>query len=474
MTEPRFTRHRFLEGGVAAGGSLGLGSMLVGCGSSTEESHPDETRPAAGAAEAPAGLTGPLRVLGYSINLIDPIREAAEKDLGFQIVFDLAQDADAGRERVITQPDSFDVLSEHHSHLDWLWPSGNLQPVDISRITRWSEITPLFKLGKVNPGDPSCTYGEGDAPFRNLYVDPEGTGSWKTSPDTISELDGVLVEWLDEASGQGNGVEPTFCSMVPGVIGGDAFGYNGDIVQKEPEEISWAELFNPMWRGRVALVNDPNQAVHETSLAAKTLGLMTFARLGNPTKEEIDALVKILLELQKKGHFRAFWSEFQESVDLMASGDVVIESMYQPAVALLQAQQLPVRYALPAEGLRGFSGGFSISAGVTDPATLQACYDFINWWYSGFPAAIMMRQSFYYAVQETSRAFVEPGEYAYWIEGAPADKDYPGPFGDVSIHKGQVRDGGSFEERVCRMAVWNSIFDEVPYLLERWAELVSV
>jgi hypothetical protein len=34
-------------------------------------------------------------------------------------------------------------------------------------------------------------------------------------------------------------------------------------------------------------------------------------------------------------------------------------------------------------------------------------------------------------------------------------------------------DGGSFRERACRMAVWNSIFDEVPYLLERWAELVS-
>ena len=412
-------------------------------------------------------------MLGYPINLIDPIRQVAEKDLGFSIVFDLAQDADAGRERVVTQPASFDVLSEHHSHLDWLWPSANLQPVDISRIPRWNEITPIFKLGKADPADTSCTYGEGDAPFRNLYVDPDRSGRWKTPPSTVSELDGILVAWLDEASGQASGNEPAFCSMVPGVLGADAFGYNGDILRKEPEEVSWAELFNSSWRGRVGLINLPDQVMLEAGLATRALGLMDFANLGDPTKAEIDGLMQILIELQKNGHFRAFWSEFTESVELMASGEIVIESMFQPAVALLRAQQFPVRYALPPEGTRGFSGGFSISASVTDPATLQACYDFINWWYAGSAGAVMMRLSFYYAVQETSRAFVEPGEYAYWIEGHRADKDYPGPFGDVSIHSGQVRDGGPFEQRVCQVAVWNSLFAELPYLRDRWNEVVS-
>ena len=32
---------------------------------------------------------------------------------------------------------------------------------------------------------------------------------------------------------------------------------------------------------------------------------------------------KILIELKKAGHFRAFWTTFDQSVNLMASGEVV-------------------------------------------------------------------------------------------------------------------------------------------------------
>jgi putative spermidine/putrescine transport system substrate-binding protein len=157
----------------------------------------------------------------------------------------------------------------------------------------------------------------------------------------------------------------------------------------------------------------------------------------------------------------------------MAGGEVVIESMWFPAVALLQAQAFPVRYGAPPEGFRAFSQGLAISARVTDPDTLHACYEYINWWHSGEPGAVMMRQGYYPAVMEASRAFAEPGEYGYWIEGQPADKDYPGPFGDVSIRQGQIRDGGSFAQRACRTAAWTSEMEEQPYLFARWEELLS-
>ena len=45
-----------------------------------------------------------------------------------------------------------------------------------------------------------------------------------TPPSTVPELDGVMVEWLDETSQQGRGDEPAFSSMVPGVLGADSFG----------------------------------------------------------------------------------------------------------------------------------------------------------------------------------------------------------------------------------------------------------
>jgi hypothetical protein len=72
------------------------------------------------------------------------------------------------------------------------------------------------------------------------------------------------------------------------------------------------------------------------------------------TKPEIDGLIKILIKYKKQGQFRAFWSTFNESVNLMSSKEVVIESMWSPAVALLTAQNIPVRYAFPPEGMRGW------------------------------------------------------------------------------------------------------------------------
>ena len=71
---------------------------------------------------------------------------------------------------------------------------------------------------------------------------------------------------------------------------------------------------------------------------------------GNMTKAEIDKTIAFLIEAKKAGQFRAFWKTFDESVNLMASGEVVIQSMWSPAVAAVRAQGHPLR--LPAAGGR--------------------------------------------------------------------------------------------------------------------------
>ena len=38
----------------------------------------------------------------------------------------------------------------------------------------------------------------------------------------------------------------------------------------------WGELFNPAWKGRVALLNDPGIAMQDAGNAVKALGLMKF------------------------------------------------------------------------------------------------------------------------------------------------------------------------------------------------------
>ena len=125
-------------------------------------------------------------------------------------------------------------------------------------------------------------------------------------------------------------------------------GYNADVIKKAPNQVSWAELLNKKWKGRVVAPARPGHHDARTRRPpSAALGLMKFKDFGNPTKAEIDRLFKILTKYKKQGQFRAFWSAFNDSVNLMVSKEVVIESMWSPAVALLKAagREHPLRGA---------------------------------------------------------------------------------------------------------------------------------
>jgi putative spermidine/putrescine transport system substrate-binding protein len=478
------TRRDLMKGGAGMAAALGLGWLAAACGGDDDEAAapaepaepaaPPSGEPAAPPADVPK-FTGTVRVTGLGVDLIDPIKAAGEAALGFTLAFDVT-DSVTMVQRAITQPGSFDVFSGYTYQYNQAFQSGNFHHEEIAKLTNWGQMSKLITQGKVDPASTTCTYGDGDAPFRTLYIDPTGgEGGWPSSSETPSELQGTLVSWVDEATGQTVGDEPLFTIGPPNNFNMDSMGYNADVIAQEPEAVDWPELFNASYQGRVALLNDPGIGLQDAGNAAKASGMMTFGSLGNMTKEEIDGLVSILLDLKAKNHFRAFWTTFDESVNFMASGEVVIESMWSPAVALLVAQGLNVRYAAPPSGFRGWCSTHSISKEAeADPSLLQACYDYINWWHSGEPGAIMMRQGYYNAVQETSRQFVEPEEYAFWIDGEAAAKDLPGITGQVGdIKAGQVRDGGSFVDRACNYSSWNSYFEENEYQIQRWNEFLA-
>ena len=86
-------------------------------------------------------------------------------------------------------------------------------------------------------------------------------------------------------------------------------------------------------------------------------GIMKYADKGNMTKEEIDKTIDFLIKTKKDGQFRAFWKTFDEWVNLMASGEVVIQSMWSPAVAAVRSKGIPCIYQPLKEGYRAWGGG---------------------------------------------------------------------------------------------------------------------
>jgi putative spermidine/putrescine transport system substrate-binding protein len=307
---------------------------------------------AAGRGERGA-FTGTLRVLGIGDGQSDPIRRRAQQDLGFKIAFHTTG-ADALVHRAITEPASFDVLAYYYFVYDLIWSHGAVQPVDTGRIVRWRQVNDLFKYGKVRPGDPRCTYGQGDAPFRCMYVDE--SGRYPVSPDVLPEAK-TMVQWIDERSGKPHrGLpEPRYVSAVPIYFNSDSIGYNARVIRRPPERVSWAELFNAKWKGRVALFSGAQIGLLDAGNAAEAAGLIRFRDKGNMARGEIDRIVKLLVKLKKQGHFHGFWNELEaaKAIEFMLSKEVVVESMWAFHVAKLQEKGFPVRYAAPPEGYRG-------------------------------------------------------------------------------------------------------------------------
>ena len=58
----------------------------------------------------------------------------------------------------------------------------------------------------------------------------------------------------------------------------------------------------------------------------------------------------------------------------------------------------------------------------------------------GWAGAYLNRQGYYSAVLETAKAKMEPYEWAYWMEGKPAERDIKAPDGSVLEKAGKVRD----------------------------------
>jgi putative spermidine/putrescine transport system substrate-binding protein len=460
-------RDLLVRGGVGAAAVSGLGSLAG---------------PAAAAPRGSEAFTGTLRVITLGVEWPPGAEQQAEKDLGFKFNVQL-MGTNAQVQKSITAPKSFDIGGLYNYQFFQIWPTGNFQPVDTRQIKAWARMYPIFTKGKVQLNNPNCTPGQGNAPFRVMFLDTNGSSGLpltKEGPKTNKQI----VQWWNEGTNKANGRQPTTIVGPPAHFNMDSMGYNGDVIKKHPTQVSWAELLNKSWKGRVALLNDPGIMSQDAGNAVQALGLMKFKNVGNMTRGEIDRLVKILINYKKQGQFRAFWSTFNESVNLMASKEVVIESMWSPAVALLVAQGVNCRYAYPKEGMRGWCSAQGIPKHVTGDK-LDAAYRYLNWMYEGFLGALIMRQGYYIANGQdlpkwiasqgkTGRPPFTQEEFDFWYNGKAAVRDLPGITGRVGdIKKGQVRDGGSFLRRSCKYSSWNSFFTENVYQVKRINDFLS-
>ena len=379
-----------------------------------------------------------LNHTGMSYSTLPDIAKQASQDLGFKVEMSVV-DHPGLLNRLVQDPTSLDVADLEIWQSKVAVPQGALQAVEIAKIKDWGELTPLYTEGTFAGKEASR---QGDSPFEFIYreaADSNGFATGKTD----------------------------FANFVPGVYNADTLGIRPDLVGREVT--TWADLISPDFKGKTAIQNIPTNGIMDAMMAFEAAGMLKYVDKGNPTQEELTATIAKLIELKKGGHFRALWNTFDESVNLMASGEVVIQSMWSPAVTAVQTQGIKCTYQPLKEGYRGWGNGLGLLAHL-EGLKRDAAYEYLNWYNSGWVGGFIAKQGYYSANPKTAMANLSENERGFFYEGKAATADITSPTGEKTNSAGDVRDGGSYEERFSKVAVWNNLMDEAEFLYAKWNE----
>ncbi len=383
-----------------------------------------------------------LKHAGQPVTAIQAIGDQATKDLGFKVTMQASENADL-LNRFLTQSANIDVADISLPYLKYLVGRNTLQTIPIAKFKAWDQTLPLFTKSTYPDGRKASQ--QGISPYTVLYSTDAGGAKFATAPTE-------------------------FLTSVHIITNADTLGIRPDLTGRPIT--SWADLISPDFKGKAALQDTPSIGVIDVAMAVEARGDVKYVNKGNMTKDEIDKTIALMMDIKKSGQFRSFWGSFDQSVNLMASGEVVIQSMWSPAVTAVRTRGIPCVFQPLKEGYRGWGYQFGMMKHLTG-LKLDCAYEYLNWYTSGFAGAFVAREGYYSAQPMNAKKFLSTVEWDYWYGGKPAAEDIHDPFGKLMEKAGRARDGGSFDERMGNIAVWNSVMDEDRYLTRRWNEFIT-
>jgi spermidine/putrescine-binding protein len=220
---------------------------------------------------------------------------------------------------------------------------GLLQPLDTSRIKNWDRMFPIFyKLPGVTSSDGKHYMVPVDAGVTGILYD-------KTKVDT----------------------PPT----------------------------SFMDLFDPKYKGEVAMIDYPVTAIQVGALA---LGYDDPLHL---TPDQLEAVKNLYIEAKKNGQFRTFFSNDSEIVSLFHTGEVVIGLGYPGNALDSQREGDPVEFATASEGQIVWTCGYGISATCKN---LDAAYALLNYYLSPEAESFEAKRWNYFVTNQDALELLPP------------------------------------------------------------------
>ena len=174
---------------------------------------------------------------------------------------------------------------------------------------------------------------------------------------------------------------------IPVVVNADSIIYRRNVTGVVD---SYHAVFDPKFKGKASMEDSWMNSAIFTAIYMKENNIEGMASIRDPGNLEMDELSTVIGFLKKKkqeGQFYKFWNGWQDGVDLISTGKVVVMTGWEPIVLAARTRgATDVEYAQPKEGYEGWSNNVVLHAGVRDKGragTEDAAHRFVDWQLSG-------------------------------------------------------------------------------------------
>ena len=304
----------------------------------------DEGTSPSPSASAPAEVSGELTLFAYEDGFvpkyIKPFKEAYPNVDLKASAYD-SGDAAIAKMRAGFEADVINLCVEENA--EQAVRLGLVQPLDVSRLTHWDEMFPVFLTL------PAVTTDDGQH-----YMAPVDAG-------------------------------------VTGVV------YDTTKVTEKPT--SFMDLFDPKYKGQVAMIDYPVTAIQVGALA------LGYEDPINLTPEQLDAVKNLYIEAKQNGQFRTFFSNDSEIVALFHTGEVTIAVGYPGNALDSQREGDPVEFSVCKEGQIVWTCGYGISSTCKN---IDAAYALIDYYLSPEAQAFEVNEWSYFPTLETTLDLLDP------------------------------------------------------------------
>ncbi len=196
---------------------------------------------------------------------------------------------------------------------------------------------------------------------------------------------------------------------VPTILQGDSFAY---LPEKTGPLDSYGALFDPKWKGFVALEDNFTTTGQKTALYLEKAKLASIKDPANMTPSEIKTVVDFLIEKKKAGQFRVIWSSFEQAVNLLVSREVYVMDAWEPMVFAAKKQGVNAVYAAPKEGYLLWAMAAYIVR-KRPPEQEKAAYELLNFMLGGwYGAKITLTRGYMTNPQAVAYAKANPKDFS--------------------------------------------------------------